>query len=214
MGWARDSGRSHGYDVREVLGSTGIPGQNGWKERPRLPRVWPPSQLVKAKGKGQTGADVSKVPGAKRPYPFGPIARQLREAQQRSDAQRATKAKNTVESKTGKAGRNEMRGQSVPRQSAPRSGKRDNESQSDCSEHSARDLQCTRSGTRRVEIAHHDQKERSDEDHTAENSRAFRLIPAQDVPKEAKGRKGDRSSKRWDSSEGRAQRPKFSLKEK
>eukprot|EP00971_Amphidinium_carterae_P272594 5410483-Amphidinium_carterae.2 len=167
MGWARDSDRSHGFDVREVLGSTGIPGQNGWRERPRLPRDWPPFQLVKAKVKGQTGADVSKAPGAKRPYPFGPIASQQREEQQRSDAQRATKAQNTVESKTGKAGRNEMRGRSVPRQPAPRSGKRDSENQSDCSEHSARDLKGARSGARRVEVMPHDQKGRRDEEHTA-----------------------------------------------
>eukprot|EP00971_Amphidinium_carterae_P055911 1102728-Amphidinium_carterae.1 len=88
MGWARDSGRSHGFDVREVLGSTGIPGQNGWRERPRLPRDWPPAQLTKAKGRGQKGADEKKLHGAKRPYPFGPYVRQLREEQQKIDTPR------------------------------------------------------------------------------------------------------------------------------
>eukprot|EP00971_Amphidinium_carterae_P027605 543833-Amphidinium_carterae.1 len=32
-------------DVREVLGLTGVPGQNGWKAKPKLPQNWPPPQL-------------------------------------------------------------------------------------------------------------------------------------------------------------------------
>eukprot|EP00971_Amphidinium_carterae_P031889 628325-Amphidinium_carterae.4 len=51
LGWARDAGRAFKYDVREVLGLTGVPGQNGWKEQPQLPRDWPPQQLTEAGAK-------------------------------------------------------------------------------------------------------------------------------------------------------------------
>eukprot|EP00971_Amphidinium_carterae_P054102 1065423-Amphidinium_carterae.1 len=219
MGWARDAGRSHGFDVREVLGSTGIPGQNGWKERPRLPRDWPPPQLVKGKDKGKAAADLKEAEVVRRPYPFGPIARQQREEVQRREERSAKQAKNTVENKAGRSARDEKRGRSKTRQAAPRVDKRAREDQSDQSDDSALEHRDERRGkyeqsARRADRLPSDPRGGRDELPTAGNRRTFRLIPAQDVKKEDKGAKGDSSNKRRDRSEARGARATLSLKEK
>eukprot|EP00971_Amphidinium_carterae_P351092 6491907-Amphidinium_carterae.1 len=219
MGWARDAGRSHGFDVREVLGSTGIPGQNGWKERPRLPRDWPPPQLAKGKDKGKAGTDLKEAEVVRRPYPFGPMARQQREEMQRRDERSEKQAKNPVENKAGRSARDEKRGRSETRQDAPRVDKRAREDQSDQSEDSAPELRDERRGkheqsARRAERLPSDPRGGRDAPPTAGNRRTFRLIPAQDVKKEDKGAKGDSRNKRRDRTEERGAKTTFSLKEK
>eukprot|EP00971_Amphidinium_carterae_P005481 109257-Amphidinium_carterae.1 len=219
MGWARDAGSSHGFDVREVLGSTGIPGQNGWKDRPRLPRDWPPPQLAKGKDKGQPGADMKATEGAKRPYPFGPLESQQREEAPRREERIDKQAKNPVGSNAGKSDRDEKRGRSETRQPLPRGDKRAREYQSDRSEDSAPHLSDALRGkyehsARRAERLPRDPRGGQEASRTAGNNRAFRLIPAQDVQQEVKGVRGDSCSKRRERSEERGAMPTFSLKEK
>eukprot|EP00971_Amphidinium_carterae_P192748 3825005-Amphidinium_carterae.1 len=108
LGWARDAGRSFNYDVREVLGLTGVPGQNGWKARPKLPREWPPPQLAKGKLKGQAAEKQSPVEG-KRPYPFGPLALQQRAEKQGREVQQERCEERQPEQRAERRGREVQR---------------------------------------------------------------------------------------------------------
>eukprot|EP00971_Amphidinium_carterae_P101504 2009221-Amphidinium_carterae.1 len=219
VGWARDSGRSHGYDVREVLGLTGIPGQNGWRERPRLPREWPPPQLAKGKPKGQAGENPTAAAEGKRPYPFGPNAQKQRAEKQSSEGQRERPEESQPETGAEKNSRKGPMARSEERQPELRTDKRGREEQRERREEGrpemraekrGRETQRERSEGRQTGM----QRERREARQPVVASKAFKLIPAQEVEREAKGVATGRSGKRRGRSDEIERRTTLSLKEK
>eukprot|EP00971_Amphidinium_carterae_P165218 3275065-Amphidinium_carterae.2 len=204
LGWARDAGRSFDYDVREVLGLTGVPGQNGWKARPKLPRDWPPPQLAKGKLKAREGqnppAESRKVvpEEGKRSYLFGTFAQQLRADKQGRSEQQERSVERQPELGAEDRGREVQRERREERQPEPQVERR------------GREVQVKR----REERQPAKQRDRREVRHSEGVSKAFKLVPAQEVERDVKEADENRSGKRRTRSEESKSRATISLKGK